>query len=175
MRIVCIGDSCTYGQGVAARDSWPGLLAQYLAGDMRDFDVRNEGVCGDTTRLGLARWDTAVALHRPELVVIQFGHNDANTWETDLGRPRVSEQSYRANIAEMLSRVACWGGTAIVLLPHDCPNREGAYRARLLSYQAALGGIGRRPPAATLLADGYDVHPDHAMHERYAGIVMGEL
>ena len=109
MKIICIGDSITYGQNVRADEAWPAVLAR-----LTGHDVRNAGVCGDTTRLGLERFPKDVQLHNPDVVVIQFGHNDANCWETDNGLPRVSEDAYAANIREMLARA---GKVGLVLRP----------------------------------------------------------
>jgi lysophospholipase L1-like esterase len=101
VKIICIGDSITAGQhldeGYAA---WPALLSSRLG-----HPVIARGVPGDTTRLGLERFPRDVQSQSPDVVVIQFGHNDANRWQTDLDLPRVSFAAYIANLAEMVERV----------------------------------------------------------------------
>jgi lysophospholipase L1-like esterase len=165
MKIICIGDSITYGQNVRADEAWPAVL-----GRLTGHDVRNAGVCGDTTRLGLERFPKDVQLHRPDVVVIQFGHNDANCWETDNGLPRVSEAAYAANIHEMRDRVIAFDGHPIVLAPHHAPGKSAAYNDRLGRYWAATRlNIWR--PGVSVLDDGYGLHPDPAMHEQYAAVV----
>lgn len=175
VKIVCIGDSCTYGQGVRSSEAWPAVLERITG-----HDVRNAGVCGDTTRLGLERFPRDVQLHKPDVVVIQFGHNDANCWETDNGIPRVSQRAYAANIREMVERA--WLGKAgvVVIRPHVVPDRDEWYDLRLGAYAKAL----KRQPfrtvrlprrEVTLLDDGYGVHPNPAMHERYAELVAAAL
>lgn len=161
MKIVCLGDSCTYGQNVRADEAWPAVLAS-----LTGHDVRNAGVCGDTTRLGLERWKYAVWLHDPDVVVLQFGHNDANEWD---GTPRVSRRAYMSNIDEMVARAR----RAIVLKPHHAPGREYEYNERVSDYAASIRGLD--PPAVTVLDDGYGVHPDQAMHQRYAETVAAWL
>lgn len=94
--IVCIGDSITAGQHVTADKAWPNLL------DIKE--VIPAGVPGDTTRLGLERFPRDVQQVAPEAVIIQFGHNDANRWDTDRGLPRVSLAAYKANLVEMVER-----------------------------------------------------------------------
>jgi len=95
--IVVIGDSISAGQHLDPPDvPWPVLLT----GER----TINASVPGDTTRHALLRFPRDVQAHEPEVVVIQFGHNDANRWETDRGLHRVSPQSFAANLHEMVSR-----------------------------------------------------------------------
>jgi len=97
--IVCIGDSITYGQHLNPWLAWPNYLDDTIA----------QGVPGDTTRLGLERFPLDVQQYEPTHVVIQFGHNDANRWQTDRGLPRVSPEAYRANLFEMIDRSRAFG------------------------------------------------------------------
>lgn len=160
MVIACIGDSCTFGQNVRADQAWPHLLWQ-MTGD----DVRNLGVNGDTTRLGLERWHRDVDLCNPDVVVIQFGHNDANLWH---GMPRVSVEAYKANIREMCSYVRV---PPIVLAPHRATfEKDPGYNARLVEYQ-----VDAEPIEIPLLSDGYGVHPSPEGHRVYAELVAGLL
>lgn len=168
MRVICIGDSITYGQNVRADETWPAILAKDTG-----WDVRNAGVCGDTTRLGLERFQKHVQLHKPDVVVVQFGHNDANCWETDGGLPRVTITAYRANVLEMCARTRHMGGRAIVLQPHHAPGLSDDYNHRLGLYRRALAGWSLEPVSGSFVDDGYgQLHPDPAMHELYAQLVL---
>ena len=161
MKIVCLGDSCTFGQNVRYDEAWPHVLAQ-----MTGHDVRNMGVCGDTTRLGLERFHRDVELQDPDVVVLQFGHNDVNEWD---GRPRVSENAYRANIVELKVRSVV---SSIVLAPHICKTpKDDAYNNRLLAYARGLA----MDLSVPLLDDGYGVHPSVEGHRIYAEYVAGLL
>lgn len=103
LKIVCIGDSITNGQYLPDGDKpWPELLTGY--------EVVAAGKNSDTTRLGLERFPAIQAME-PQGVVIQFGHNDCNHWESDRGLPRVSPAAYRANLAEMVERCRTFGAT----------------------------------------------------------------
>jgi acyl-CoA thioesterase-1 len=101
--IVAMGDSITYGQHLDPSKAWPKLL------DSGHGAVYAAGVPGDTTRLGLERFPTDVQSLEPDIVVIQFGHNDANRWDTDRGLPRVSLAAYKANLVEMVERCRTFG------------------------------------------------------------------
>lgn len=171
MRVICIGDSIAYGQNVRADEAWPAVLARETG-----WDVRNAGVCGDTSRLGLERFPKHVQLHKPDLVVIQFGHNDANCWETDNGLPRVGITGYRANMREMVDRARHFGARTIVLQPHHAPGLSNEYNRRLGLYRRALAGWSIEPPVGSFVDDGYgQLHPDAAMHERYARTVLATM
>jgi lysophospholipase L1-like esterase len=167
VKICCIGDSVTFGQNVRASEAWPAVLER-----LTGHDVRNVGVCGDTTRLGLERFPRDVQLHKPDVVCIQFGANDCNAWDSDNGLPRVSGAAYRANIEEMRQRAITIGARPIVLRPHEAPGKTLDYNLRLCAYchDAALD-----PPKLSVLDDGYGIHPDPAMHERYAELVASAL
>lgn len=171
MRIVCIGDSITAGQHLDEGFSpWPGLL--------RDAEVFAKGVPGDTTRMGLERFPQDVQSLVPDLVVIQFGHNDANRWLTDRGLPRVSLPAYVANLVEMVERVRIFD--AVPILCALTPSTRSAEHGRDCErYDAALRGVARdlgvqladvRPAIhETHLLDG--LHLNFDGHLAYAAIV----
>lgn len=71
MKIVCIGDSLTYGYGVPRRDNWVSLLN-------KDGQVRyvNKGINGDTSGGMLARFHSDVVEEKPRMVIIMGGIND---------------------------------------------------------------------------------------------------
>jgi lysophospholipase L1-like esterase len=175
VKIICIGDSVTYGQGVRADEAWPAVLAE-----LTGHDVRNEGVCGDTSRLGLERFPNAVQMHRPDVVVVQFGHNDANIWETDNGLPRVSKDAYVANVVEMVARTAVLDrARAVVLLPHLAKRDAGdRYNERLGNYTNRLRPLiycPLEPPPVSFVQDGYGLHPDPTMHAKIAARVAARI
>lgn len=92
-RVVGFGDSITYAQHLPLASSWTSHLGAV-----------NLGVCGDTTRLGLERFPQ-VRDAQPDAVVIQFGLNDCNRWDSDGGLPRVSVAGFEANLVELVQRV----------------------------------------------------------------------
>jgi lysophospholipase L1-like esterase len=71
MKIVCLGDSLTYGYGVPRKDTWVTLL-----GEKYGVQAVNEGINGDTTAGMLARFETAVAGAGATHAVITGGSND---------------------------------------------------------------------------------------------------
>ena len=81
-RILALGDSCTFGVGVAESETWPARLEFLLnaAGDGREYQVINSGVPGYTAFQGrryLEKYGLDLA---PDLVIATFGFNDRDTW-----------------------------------------------------------------------------------------------
>ena len=80
-RIICIGDSITFGLDVDDRFTYPSQLEQILnqlpesAG--KKIEVINAGVPTYTTRQGLIYLDERLLQFQPDLVIAAFGGNDA--------------------------------------------------------------------------------------------------
>lgn len=77
VRILCLGDSLTFGDGVAVEDTYPKQLEKFLNGNGRgSYEVINAGVAGYDT------WQEAAFLRvkglqfRPNIVVLGFYSND---------------------------------------------------------------------------------------------------
>lgn len=174
--IVCIGDSITAGQHQPV--AWPALLNH-------GETVYAAGVPGDTTRLGLERFPRDVQDREPDVVVIQFGHNDANRWQTDRRLPRVSIQAYYANLDEMVKRARTFG--AVPYLCTITPSyRSEDHEADCRQYDRMLRGLadGARVPVIDVraafegrrelvMADGLHLTPEG--HRVYAETVMRVL
>jgi acyl-CoA thioesterase-1 len=73
--IVCFGDSLTAGYGTDPGQSYPDYLQADLDARGYHYRVVNRGISGNTTKDGLNRIDTVLALH-PTLVIVEFGGND---------------------------------------------------------------------------------------------------
>ena len=101
------GDSIFFGQGVSPHKTWVTRLSQRVSdafAGVCELVVQNPSVNGNTTRLALERMAYDVQAHRPDVLVVQFGMNDCNVWQTDSGRPRVSSAAFAANLAEIIER-----------------------------------------------------------------------
>ncbi|HZX21403.1 MAG TPA: GDSL-type esterase/lipase family protein [Clostridia bacterium] len=71
MKLVCMGDSLTFGFKMTRKNSWPQIVAENLK-----IEVKNKGICGDTTAGMLSRFGREVVDERPEYVLIMGGSND---------------------------------------------------------------------------------------------------
>ena len=71
MKLVCLGDSLTYGYGVPRRDCWVSLCAERTG-----HTLVNRGITGDTAGGMLSRFGRDVLNERPDRVLIMGGAND---------------------------------------------------------------------------------------------------
>lgn len=71
MKVVCLGDSITYGFPYGPNESWTKMLQDVIAGE-----VINRGIPGNTTTQMLERFDYAVTRFNPTHVILMGGIND---------------------------------------------------------------------------------------------------
>lgn len=71
-----LGDSLSAGYGINLEDGWVALLQKRLKGQGYGYRVVNASVSGETTAGGLQRLPRALALHKPEIVILELGGND---------------------------------------------------------------------------------------------------
>lgn len=119
LSIVFFGDSITEGQYVDPSLRWSDLIAAHLAKKYFNSNISiacaNRGISGETSRQGLARYASDVQDLAPDILTIEFGLNDCNFWQTDKGMPRVTLDSYRANLEEMILRARAFDVEHIIL------------------------------------------------------------
>ena len=131
LRVVCTGDSSTFGLGVPEERAWPFVLQRLLEatlGDLVSVEVIDAGVPGYTSLQNRVQIERDLLALRPDVLVwMATGHNDGSLV---LGRTDAETLAYRRSLRFRLSRWA---------LPH------------------ALGVVGdTRTPA-----DADTVHPAH--------------
>ncbi len=80
MKIVCFGDSLTWGK-------YGGSYVDALASLMPEHTFINEGIGGNTVVNLLRRVETDVIAHNPNAVLIMVGGNDANSFLYPPTRP----------------------------------------------------------------------------------------
>jgi acyl-CoA thioesterase-1 len=75
--IVVVGDSLSAEYGLKRGTGWVALLEQRLAKEKMVAKVVNASISGDTTSGGRSRLPALLVQHRPYVVVIELGGNDA--------------------------------------------------------------------------------------------------
>lgn len=115
--VVAFGDSTTAERGELP--IYPRLLEEALAkgGPAR---VINAGVRGETTAAARLRWNDVLAA-KPEVVVIQFGINDAavDVWRSPpAAGPRVALEDYGRNLRGFVGDAKARGATVILMTPN---------------------------------------------------------
>ena len=75
--LLVLGDSISAGYGLPAGKGWVALLEARLAAEGYRYAVVNGSISGDTTAGGNARLPALLEKHKPAIVVIELGGNDA--------------------------------------------------------------------------------------------------
>ena len=114
--IVCFGDSITAGYGLDAGQSYPAALERLLVKGGFRYEVKNQGVSGNTTKDAVARVESVVALH-PDVVLVEFGGND--------GLRGIAPPITRSNLDAVLTRLQA-AHIQILLVGITLPPNYGA-------------------------------------------------
>ncbi len=81
-RILFLGDSCTFGYGVAHDEAFPHVVESMLREKSgKEVECINAGVPGYTLFQGYRFLITEGLRYQPDLVVLNFGWNDSGMWD----------------------------------------------------------------------------------------------
>lgn len=122
IKIVCLGDSITYGFPYGPSHSWTTMLQNVIGGQ-----VINQGIPGNTTTQMLQRFNQVVRRYKPTHIIIMGGINDIvirdsfdritlnlktmaekareNNIEVILGQPTVVDEP---EIERLIQRIRTW-------------------------------------------------------------------
>jgi len=75
--ILIVGDSISAAYGLPGGTGWTELLARRLAEQRQPHRVVNASISGDTTAGGRSRLPALLTRHKPAIVVLELGGNDA--------------------------------------------------------------------------------------------------
>ena len=118
--VVVFGDSTT--AAVPEYQVYGQLLAVELSARVgAAVTVINAGVRGDTTEKAELRWQHDVLDHSPDLVVIQFGINDAtiDVWKTPPATTsRVPLREFRSHVLKFIRDARAQGAQVVVMTPN---------------------------------------------------------
>lgn len=111
-----LGDSLSAAYGIAADSGWVHLLRTRLHQFKPARDVVNASISGETTSGGLARIEKLLAEHKPALVLVELGANDALR-----GLPLSTPKQ---NLAQII-RLAKDSGATVLLIGIEIPTNYG--------------------------------------------------
>ncbi len=117
--VLVMGDSISAAYGLQTEDGEPGwvqLLRQRLGPPHR---VVNASISGDTTVGGLTRLPRTLAVHKPDIVIIELGGND--------GLRGYPVASIRANLRAMTEAVLAIGAKPVLAGMRMPPNLGPRY------------------------------------------------
>jgi acyl-CoA thioesterase-1 len=142
--LLVFGDSLSAAYGLATDQGWVHLLGERASRDGLDWRIVNASVSGETTAGGLRRLPEDLKRHKPEMVLIALGANDALR-----GQP---VSGIRDNLEKMI-RLARQARAQPVLVGLMIPPNYGIdYAAGFHDLYPALAARQRVPLVPFLLA-----------------------
>lgn len=177
--MLVVGDSLSAEYGIARGSGWVALLQARLDAQRKPMQVVNASVSGDTTSGGRSRLPALLASHRPQVVVIELGGNDALR-----GLPITMTAD---NLTQM-ARAAKAAGAKVLLVGMQVPPNYGRKYTedfeRAFQQVAKGEGTSLVPFLLKGVADGPDaesmfqpdrIHPKAEAHPRMLENVWPEL
>jgi len=174
--LLVVGDSVSAGYGLSAGQVWVDLLRKRLSDGGYRYTVVNASISGDTTAGGRARLPALLARHRPAIVIVELGGNDA------LRGGRLA--STRDNLDAMVS-AAQKAGAAVLVVGMEIPPNYGPAYAR--EFKEVFTGVAaaRKVPLVPAFFDGFGddlslfqadrIHPTAQAQERLLANVWPKL
>lgn len=166
--ILVVGDSLSAEYGLKRGSGWVALMEQRLATEKMTAKVINASISGDTTSGGRSRLAALLHTHKPTVLVIELGGNDALR-----GLPlTMTHDNLRA-----MTRAAQAAGAKVLLIGMEMPPNYGQDYAK--RFAAIFGNVAKETKAALVpfllknVADGPDatrlfqndrIHPLEAAH-----------
>ena len=144
-----VGDSLSAEYGLERGSGWVALLEQRLKREKIAVPVVNASISGDTTSGGRSRLPALLAQHKPSIVILELGGNDALR-----GLPLSMTQ---ANLAAMAQAAKAAGARVLILGMQVPPNYGQKYAsdfAGLFAIVAKAEGAALVPFFLAGVADG---------------------
>jgi acyl-CoA thioesterase-1 len=149
--VLVVGDSLSAEYGLARGSGWVALLQQRLQQEDIALEVINASISGDTTAGGRSRLPALLARHKPGIVVIELGGNDALR-----GLPL---NTTRANLMAMIKAAKGAGASVLVIGMQVPPNYGQKYAsdfAAVFTDVASAERVALVPFLLAGVADGPD-------------------
>ena len=144
--LLVVGDSISAGFGLGNGEGWVTLLADRIAKQGLAYRVVNASISGDTTAGGRARLPQLLKQHKPAVVLIELGGNDALRGG-DLG-------ATRANLDAMVQASQA-AGARVLLVGMQLPPNYGSAYVRAFGALFADVGKARNVPVVPFVFEGF--------------------
>ena len=151
--ILVLGDSLSAEYGLARGSGWVSLLSKRLQQEKSPYRVLNASISGDTTSGGRSRLGALLSQHRPAVVIIELGGNDALR-----GLPlSMSEANLAAMAAEAIAAQA-----KVLLVGVQVPPNYGTDYAQRFAAMFEKVAKERKAPLVPSILKGLSEDPDPA-------------
>ena len=177
--VLIVGDSLSAEYGLKRGTGWVPLLQKQLANEKNATRVVNASISGDTTSGGRSRLAALLGQHKPTVVVLELGGNDALR-----GLPL---EMTKNNLTAMTQAAKKAGAKVLLVGMQVPPNYGGAYAATfsgLFDKVAAAEKVALVPFFLAGIADVNDattrfqadrIHPNEASQPKMLANVWPEL
>ena len=177
-RLIFFGDSICVGQGVSIHKGWVARIAASVESLAKQLGLKlvvvNASMNGGTTRQALERMPYDVQSHGVSILLVQFGMNDCNYWQSDNGLPRVSPMAFAANLEEIVTRAFNFGARRVMLntnhpTTHDkdvFPSSQMTFESSNASYNRIIREVAGRFEDRVILNDIERVFHNHVRGDR---------
>lgn len=166
--VLVVGDSLSAEYGLKRGTGWVALMQARLAAEKSAAEVVNASISGDTTSGGRSRLPGLLTQHKPGLVIIELGGNDALR-----GLPLAMTQDNLKGMAQAAQN----SGAKVLLVGMQMPPNYGQDYARQFASAYATVAKDTRSdlvpfmlkgvadgPNATALFQADRIHPVEAAH-----------
>jgi len=144
--VLVVGDSISAGYGLGNGEGWVTLLATKVREQGLPHRVINASISGDTTAGGRARLPQLLKQHKPAIVIIELGGNDALRGG-DLA-------ATRANLDAMV-QAAQAAGARVLLVGMQLPPNYGSAYVRAFGALFTDVGKARGVPVVPFVFEGF--------------------
>ena len=178
-KVLVVGDSMSAEYGLPRGSGWVALIEKRVTNEKLAVQFVNASISGDTTSGGRSRLAALLAQHRPTVVIIELGGNDALR-----GLPLSMTQ---ANLTEMVRASQAAGAKVVVAgmqMPPNYGRKYGEDFAAIFMSLSKSQGTALVPFLLKGVADGPDadklfqgdrIHPTAQAHPRIADNVWAVL
>jgi acyl-CoA thioesterase-1 len=142
--LLVVGDSVSAGYGLAGGQGWVDLLSKKLAAEGYRYRIVNASISGDTTSGGRARLPALLAQHKPAVVIVELGGNDA------LRGGKLS--TTRDNLDAMVVASQAAGAKVLVVGMEIPPNYGPAYAREFRDLYASVSTTRKVPLVPSFFA-----------------------
>lgn len=128
--LLVVGDSLSAEYGLARGTGWVALLERKLQAQKTDVRIVNASVSGETSSGGRTRMPALLARHKPDIVVIELGANDALR-----GLPVAATDN---NLRAMVKAVRAAGARVLLVGIRIPPNYGRDYAERFFAMYGTI-------------------------------------
>ncbi|QBY52909.1 arylesterase [Cupriavidus oxalaticus] len=130
--LLVLGDSLSAEYGITRGTGWVTLLQDRLRQERFDYNVVNASISGETTIGGKTRLPDLLSRHKPAIVVVELGANDALR-----GLPL---QTTESNLRQIVSSAQKAGAGVLLVGMRIPPNYGQDYTEKFFSLYPKLAG-----------------------------------